>query len=66
MDANLFAKVYAALTKYELKESSRRAILFYFEKCIFSSEIAHNCSSILKNLGENLLCPYYTLNFNLQ
>ena len=29
--------------------------MFYFEKCIFSSEIAINCSSILKNLGENLL-----------
>ena len=55
IDANLFVKVYAALTKYKLKESSRRKIMFYFEKCIFSSEIAINCSSILKNLGENLL-----------
>ena len=55
MDSNLFVKVYAALTKYKLKESARRAIMFYFEKCIFSSEIAINCSIILKNLGENLL-----------
>ena len=55
LDPNLFVKVYASLTKYKLKESARRAIMFYFEKCIFSSEIAINCSSILKNLGENLL-----------
>ena len=55
MDANLCVKVYSALTKYKFKENSRRAIMYYFDKCITSSKIAFNCSKILKNLGEDLL-----------
>ena len=55
LDINLFVKIYSVLTKYRLKEAARRAIMFYFEECIFSSEIALNCSHLLKNLGKNLL-----------
>jgi hypothetical protein len=55
LDINLFVKIYSVLTKYRLKEAARRIIMFYFEECIFSSEIALNCSHLLKNLGKNLL-----------
>ena len=58
LDANLFAKIYSFLSKYSLKESTRRAIYFYFEKCISSSEIAFNCSIILKKLGDDLLTSH--------
>ena len=54
-DINLYVKIIAVLTKYRLKEAARRIIMFYFEECIFSSEIALNCSHLLKNLGKNLL-----------
>ena len=54
-DPNLFAKIYAVLTKYKLKETTRRAILYYFDKCIISSDISLNCSQLLKSLGDNLL-----------
>ena len=55
LDVNLYAKIVAVLTKYRLKEAARRIIMFYFEECIFSSEITLNCSHLLKNLGKNLL-----------
>ena len=55
LDPNLFAKIYAVLTKYKLKETTRRAILFYFDKCIISSDIALHCSQLLKTIGEDLL-----------
>jgi hypothetical protein len=55
LDPNLFVKIYAVLTKYKLKETTRRAILFYFDKCIISSDIAFDCSQLLKSLGEDLL-----------
>ena len=54
-DPNLFAKIYAVLTKYKLKETTRRAILYYFDKCVISSDISLNCSQLLKSLGDNLL-----------
>ena len=54
-DENLFIIIYVVLTKYKLKETARKAIMFYFEKCIFSSEIALNSSHLLKNLGDNIL-----------
>ena len=55
LDENLFVKIYAFLSKYKLKESTRRAILFYFDKCIISSDIALKSSKILKDLGDDLL-----------
>ena len=55
LDVNLFVKIYAVLTKYKLKTTARKAILFYFEKCIFSSDIALKSSQLLKSLGNNLL-----------
>ena len=55
LDVNLFVKIYAVLTKYKLKETTRKVIMFYFEKCIFSSEIALKSSQLLKSLGDNLL-----------
>ena len=55
LDVNLFVKIYAVLTKYKLKETTRKVIMFYFEKCIFSSEIALKSSQLLKNLGDNIL-----------
>ena len=54
-DVNLFVKIYSILSKYKLKESTRRAIMFYFDKCIISSDIAIKSSQLLKFLGENLL-----------
>ena len=58
MDVNLFTRIYAVLTKYKLKETARRAIMFYFEKSISSSIIALNSSKLLKNLGEDLLTAH--------
>lgn len=54
-DEKLFVLVYAVLTKFNLKETARKAILYYFEKCIFSSELALKGSLLLKNLGDNIL-----------
>ena len=54
-DPNLFAKIYAVLTKYKLKETTRRAILYYFDKSIISSDISLKCSHLLKSLGDDLL-----------
>ena len=54
-NANLFIKIYSILTKYKLTLSARRAIMLYFEKCIYSSEIAFECSKLLKNLEKNIL-----------
>ena len=53
-DENLFVLIYVVLTKYKLKETARKVIMFFFEKGIFSSEMALKSSLLLKNLGDNI------------
>ena len=55
LNINLFIRIYSVLARYKLKESARRAIMIYFERCLFSSEIALKSSQILKSIGNNLL-----------
>ena len=52
---NLFVKIYATLARYKFKERARRAIMLYFEKCIYSSEVAFKSSLLLKSLKTNIL-----------
>ena len=58
LNPNLFVKINAILSKYKLKESARRAIMTYFEKCIFSSEIALKSSHLLKSIDNDLLIAH--------
>ena len=55
INENLFVKVYAILTRYKFKQSARKAILLYFEKCIYSSGIALKSSLLIKKLEKNIL-----------
>ena len=42
LNVNLFIRIYAVLAKYKLKESARRAIMVYFEKCMFLIKLRQN------------------------
>ena len=54
-NVNLFVKIYAVLARYKFKETARRAIMLYFEKCIYSSEVAFKSSLLLKSFEKNIL-----------
>ena len=58
LNPNFFVKINAILSKYKLKESAKSAIMTYFEKSIFSSELALKSSHLLKSIDNDLLIAH--------